>query len=455
VTEAESQELLQDYRRGDAAAAAAIFDRYVARLETLARSRLGGMLRRRVDPEDVVQSAFRSFFLHARDDAFTLNATGDLWRLLAAITLNKLHGQCEKHAAQKRNAHREVALASSDLAQATAPTTADLAAVIEEFHLALKSLSPIEQRALTLELEGHTLSDIGRVLGKSERSTRRYLAEARTKIERRLVCAHNRRRPFNAVPQATLQYADYRLEKMLAAGGMGKVYRATEKVSGRVVALKSLHKAHLADARAVQKFVQEAQILARLEHPNIVRKRGLGRYPGGGYFIVMDLIEGIDLEAERCRRTFASTEIARILRQVAAALHHAHGQGIVHCDVKPANILLASDGHALVTDFGFAHLTTPTRTENAVGGTRGYVAPEVLHGDVPTPAADIYAIGMLLRVLATGSFAGELSADADEDSRQLERIWRRCLQTDSEMRYATSHELVAEFNRISGERTLA
>lgn len=453
MTETSSQELLQDYRRGDDAAAAAIFDRYVARLEALARSRLGGMLRRRVDPEDIVQSAFRSFFMHAREDAFTLNAAGDLWRLLAAITLNKLHGQCEKHAAQKRNAHREVAHASAELAQATAPTTADLAAVIEEIHLALKSLSPIEQRALALELEGHSLADIGHTLGKSERSTRRYLAEAREKIERQLLTTREPRRPCDAVPQATLLYADYRLEAMLAAGGMGKVYRATETTTGKSVAIKTLHKSHLADARAVQRFVQESQILARLTHPHIVRTHGLGRYPGGGYFLVMELIKGVDLESERRRRNFSSEEIARIAGQVTNALAYAHEHGIVHCDVKPANILLTSKGHAFVTDFGFAHLTAPAHGTHAIGGTPGYVAPEVLRGEEPTPTADIYAIGMLLRVLVTGSSAGQLSADADEASQMLMRIWQRCLDPDPAERYATARELLAVLANVGGERS--
>lgn len=448
MTDAQSHELLRDYREGDESAATAIFDRYVARLQALSRSRLGEILRRRVDPEDVVQSAFRSFFFRARTDEFGVRAAGDLWRVLAAITLHKLHSQVDTHTAQKRSVRREKSDASELLTQAEEPTPADVAAVVEEFHLALKRLSPMEQRALSLELEGTSLEDISRTLGKSERSTRRYLADAREKIEKRLLLAREPQQQVDAVPQASLRYADYQLETMLAAGGMGKVYRATEKASGNSVALKSLHKSHLADARAVQRFVQESQILARLTHPNIVGTRGLGRYPGGGFFIVMELIDGVDLESERQLRRFSASEVVSIVRQVVAAIQHAHCRGIVHCDVKPANILLDPSGHVFVTDFGFAHFLTPSASARGVGGTRGYTAPEVLDGAEPTRAADIYAIGVLLRVLLTGSITGELPLDADGRSRALENIWMRCLQSEPSARYATASELLAMLDRI-------
>jgi DNA-directed RNA polymerase specialized sigma24 family protein len=451
VADAESRELFRDYRNGDDAAATAIFDRYVTRLEALARTRLGHSIKRRVDPEDVVQSAFRSFFIHARESEFALKAKGDLWRLLAAITLNKLHGQVEKQSAQKRSARRELADASDLLRQIESPSSADVVAVCEEFHLALRSLSPIEQRALALELEGQSLDKISRALGKSSRSTRRYLADAREKIERRLSPVHQSRPLVEGAPHTPLRYSDYVLERMLGVGGMGKVYRAREKCLGNVVALKSLHKAQLVDPRAVEKFLQEAQILTRLRHPNIVRIHGLGRYPGGGYFIAMQMIDGVDLETVRTQRKFSAWEIASVGSQVTAAIHHAHAHGIVHCDVKPANILLDQHGQIFITDFGFAHLMGPEISARGVGGTVGYAAPEVLQGADPTPAADIYAIGMLLRVLATGSLNGELPIDADEPQKQLEAIWRHCLQFVPAARYHAV-QLMAGLERIGQER---
>ncbi len=104
-----SYELLQNYQGGENEAATAIFDRYVERLLALARSRMGSRLKRRVDPEDIVQSAYRSFFVHAKNEEYRLARSGDLWRLLASITLNKLYGQIEKQTAAKRSFKREEA----------------------------------------------------------------------------------------------------------------------------------------------------------------------------------------------------------------------------------------------------------------------------------------------------------------------------------------------------------
>src|SRR6187401_772610 len=108
-----SQELLQRVEAGDSEAATAIFDRYVERLLALARTRVGAKLRRRIDAEDVVQSAYRSFFVHAVNHEYTLGEVGDLWRLLARITLNKLYSQVEKHTAARRNVHSEDELETS------------------------------------------------------------------------------------------------------------------------------------------------------------------------------------------------------------------------------------------------------------------------------------------------------------------------------------------------------
>src|SRR5262245_46342185 len=99
----DSRELLQRVEAGDSEAAAAVFDRYIERLLALARARINAQLRRRVDADDVVQSAYRSFFVHAENGEYSLGESGDLWRLLAQITINKLYSQVEKHTAARRN----------------------------------------------------------------------------------------------------------------------------------------------------------------------------------------------------------------------------------------------------------------------------------------------------------------------------------------------------------------
>ena len=113
MSEPKSNELLNKYQAGQSEAAAAIFDRYVDRLIALARARIGPKLKRRVDPEDVVQSAYRSFFVHAKNQEYRLARSGDLWRLLASTTLNKLYGQIERQTAEKRSIDREVTGESS------------------------------------------------------------------------------------------------------------------------------------------------------------------------------------------------------------------------------------------------------------------------------------------------------------------------------------------------------
>src|SRR5262249_52345354 len=133
VSALNSQELLQLYQDGQSEAATAIFDRYVARLIALARNRIGPKLKRRVDAEDIVQSAFRSFFVHAKGDDYQLVQSGDLWRLLASITLNKLHHRIEKQTAAKRSIHREAPTNIPIVnAKTPEPSAAEVIALYEE-----------------------------------------------------------------------------------------------------------------------------------------------------------------------------------------------------------------------------------------------------------------------------------------------------------------------------------
>src|SRR5689334_5188576 len=133
-----SHELLRRVEAGDSRAATAIFDRYVERLLSLARARLGQKLRRRIDAEDVVQSAYRSFFVRAENHEYVVSEAGDLWRLLARITLNKLYSQVETHTAGKRNVQREQGtdLVPEEDAAALEPTAAEVIALTEQMQLA-------------------------------------------------------------------------------------------------------------------------------------------------------------------------------------------------------------------------------------------------------------------------------------------------------------------------------
>lgn len=188
VSELSSRELLRRYQHGEGDAATAIFDRYVRRLIALARQRIGSKLRRRIDPEDVVQSAYRSFFRRAEDNEYVLQRGGDLWRLLASITLHKLYGQIERHTADRRHVDREQD-ASSNLfmtrleAAAPEPTPEETVALVEQVQVALATLRPLERDVLVARLQGQTIENISQNIQRSQRTVRRLLEQSQRTIE--------------------------------------------------------------------------------------------------------------------------------------------------------------------------------------------------------------------------------------------------------------------------------
>jgi RNA polymerase sigma factor (sigma-70 family) len=462
MSEPESNELVNRYLAGQSDAATAIFERYLERLLALARSRISPRLKRRVDPEDVVQSAFRSFFVHAKNQEYQLARSGDLWRLLASTTLNKLYGQIEKQTAAKRNILRE-ADDETLLAQLAVrePTIAEVVAVGEQLRLILDGLSPDERLVITATLQGQSIDEIGKSIGKSARTVRRLLAQARQQFEERLLRHEVPTGPKTGIrssqvvePLAPLRFSDYVLEQLLGAGGMGKVYRATDKRSGKTVAVKALHKSRQGDDRAVARFVQESQILAKLQHPNIVGVEGLGRFPSGGFFIVMDFVAGTDLQTRLASRPLPLAEAMAIVKDVANAVQHAHEQGIVHCDLKPGNVLVDHHQHVFVTDFGFAFmLADPGHLKSqSVGGTAGYLPPEVIRSaSQPTVAADIFALGVLLWTLVTGRQPSGPDSLRSDDTRlsRIEPICRRCLAENPRDRYSSASDFSAALAELA------
>ena len=190
----------------------------------------------------------------------------------------------------------------------------------------------------------------------------------------------------------------YRLGERLAAGGMGSVYRAVDESLGRPVAVKVLRR-ELADEPAfLERFRREARAAAALSHPGVAGVYDYGEL-GGSAFIVMELVEGETL-AERiaARGRLPWAEAFTLGEQVARALAAAHACGLVHRDVKPANVLLGPGGRAKVTDFGIAKAAasaTLTRT-GMVLGSANYVAPEQAKGDDVGPTADQYTLGCVL-----------------------------------------------------------
>lgn len=184
-----SRRLIEKFRSGDERAADEMFRRYVSRLTVFARSRLSPRIRRRIDPEDVVLSAYRSFFLRARDGKLSLRRSGDLWRLLVAITLNKVRHQAARHRAEKRSVDREQGLEGRDLPvdAERQPSPLEGLIVAEELERLMGQLAPLKRQVLELRLLDEPIAQIALKTGRCERTVRRLLADLQKLLEERLL----------------------------------------------------------------------------------------------------------------------------------------------------------------------------------------------------------------------------------------------------------------------------
>ncbi|HEX7446817.1 MAG TPA: ECF-type sigma factor [Pirellulales bacterium] len=184
-----SRRLIEEFRSGDQRAADEIFRRYVSRLTVFARSRLSPRIRRRIDPEDVVLSAYRSFFLRARDGKLSLRRSGDLWRLLVAITLNKVRHQAARHRAKKRSVDREQSLEERDppVDAKQQPSPLEGLIVAEELERVMGQLAPLKRQVLELRLVDEPIARIALKTGRCERTVRRMLADLQKLLEQRLL----------------------------------------------------------------------------------------------------------------------------------------------------------------------------------------------------------------------------------------------------------------------------
>jgi len=189
----------------------------------------------------------------------------------------------------------------------------------------------------------------------------------------------------------------------LGRGGMADVYRARDTALDREVAVKVLR-----DAAHSERFRAEARTLAMLSHPGLVTVLDVGEVEGRP-FLVMELVRGATL-AECCQGEQLPPErVAAIGAQLAAALSHVHGAGVLHRDIKPGNVLLADDDRVLLADFGIARLVEQHATTDTgfTMGTAAYLSPEQVKGERVTPAADVYALGLVLLEALTGRRAYE------------------------------------------------
>ena len=266
----------------------------------------------------------------------------------------------------------------------------------------------------------------------------------------------------------------YQIESPLGAGGMGEVYKAHDPTLQRTVAIKVLAKQ---DEDASARLLQEARAASALNHPHICTIYEVGEHEGQA-FIVMEHVEGKPLSALIPADGLPPESVIRYGTQIADALAHAHERGIVHRDLKSANVVITREGRAKVLDFGLAarmpqaDAEAVTKTQEALPhagmlvGTLAYMAPEVLRGEAATARSDIWALGVLLYEMASGRlpFGGKTPADVasatlkespaalpSQISAGLRAIVNHCLAKEPNQRYGTSAEARVALETIQSD----
>lgn len=262
------------------------------------------------------------------------------------------------------------------------------------------------------------------------------------------------------------QFGDYEIEQEIARGGMGVVFKARQLSLNRQVALKMILNHRLASPDDVQRFYNEAELAAKLDHHGIVPVYDVGSFEGQ-HFLSLGFVDGAPLASLTKNGPVSNWHAAELVQQIAQAIQYAHTRNIVHRDLKPGNVLLDAEGHPKVTDFGLAKSLEQDSGLTATGavlGTPSYMAPEQASGKLSEvgPLADVYALGGILYFLLTTQppFRGanhvetirqvidqdpqsprELNKKVDLD---LSTICLKCLEKDPAQRYASASELAEE-----------
>lgn len=281
----------------------------------------------------------------------------------------------------------------------------------------------------------------------------------------------------SGVLELPCRFGDYELLQELGRGGMGVVYRARQISLNRMVAIKMILRGQLASASDLARFRAEAEAAARLDHPGIVPVYEVGDVDGRHYF-TMKYIEGRTLAQVLAEGPIPARDAARILAEVAQAIHFAHQRGVLHRDLKPSNIILDEFQRAHVMDFGLAKQTSDaaslTKT-GAVLGTPAYMAPEQAAGarGVVGPASDVYSLGVILYHMLTGRPPFQAASPVDtvllvleqdpvppralnpKADRDLEMICLRCLQKPPDLRYASAEHLASDLRAFLNDESIS
>jgi len=268
----------------------------------------------------------------------------------------------------------------------------------------------------------------------------------------------------------------YRVDQFLGRGGMAEVYKIWDTHRNTALAMKVLHEDLAVDRVFMRRFQREAETLAKLQHPNIIRFYGLEQEDRLA-FMLLDYVEGENLKPKifDAKGPYPLPELMNVMRGVCQALAYAHREGLVHNDIKPGNIMINQHGQVLLADFGIARLSDAATATMVGAGTPAYMAPEQVKGLNPVPQTDIYALGVVLYEMITGGerpFTGEHATTTGTTSSrvrweqvnleppslrlynpgispEMETVVLKCLEKAPEHRFKTALDLLNALERAT------